>query len=381
MAPKATRDQRRHPWTALIAAALLILALLINQPLHASGRGGGSHASSLVKTGNIKSAQPLPADAKVVKFGLQILDIDDLDVSGMTFQANGWYWLKWDQSVQDLLDREKVLPKDLVKPLNLISPWYSKFEYDDATLKRLDSGEYYFIVKFSGVFFFNDLDQDRAPFLTLWAPVDFEIDDFAFALGRSSELRLVPDEYIQSPDQILGGFSDLNGFTLASAGFNGYIHEYPGGFGESQGASAFSGVQLDLIYDISFWTAFVEFLLPPALVFVLTVLSPFIDPRETDIRLGVPSTSILSLVFLQSFTNDRFPPTPTLSYMDQLFAYLYLSAAAVFVLFIWTTNTLNRFTEQGDGQLALRQIRRTERIVQVSCVCGLLLTAVLEWLI
>jgi len=381
MAPRASRDQRRYPWAALMAAALLILALLINSPLHASGRAGGSRASSLIKTGNITSAQPLPADAKVVKFGLQILDIDDLDVSGMTFQANGWYWLKWDQSVQDLLDREKVLPRDLVRPLNLTSPWHSKFEYDDATLKRLDGGEYYFSVKFSGLFFFNDLNQDQAPFLAIWAPVDFEIGDPVFSLGRPSELYLVPDEYIKSPDQILGGFSDLNGFTLASAGFNGYVHEYPGGFGESQGASMFSGVQLDLIYDISFWTAFVEFLLPPALVFVLTVLSPFIDPRQADIRLGLPPTLILSLVFLQSFTNDRFPPTPTLSSIDQLFAYLYLSAAAVFTLFIWTTSALNRFEEQGDGQLALRQIRRTERIVQVSCVCGLLITAVLEWLI
>lgn len=71
-----------------------------------------------IDAGTIKSFVP-PETVKKIKFGIEILDIDSLNVADMTFQANGWYWLKWDQTVQDVLIRNGINPRDVVQPLNL----------------------------------------------------------------------------------------------------------------------------------------------------------------------------------------------------------------------------------------------------------------------
>lgn len=369
----ARTQQRRH-LAPLLISILLLLAFLIHTPTGLAN-SSFSKQKQVVETGNITNLTP-PEGARHIKFGIQILDIDNLSVNDMTFLATGWYWLKWDQSIQDLLERDHLKIEDVVKPLNLIEPWFSKFEPSKEGVKRQNENEYYQLFNFSGTFFFNELDQDRAPFIKVWAPIDFEIEPSNYAIGKPDQIFLVPDD--DSNSQVLGSYGDISGFQNQSASIGSYTHEYPNNFGLGDRPSSYAGIQLDMTYSVAFWTGFVEFLLPMLLVFLLLISSPFSDPRETDFRLSTPATAILTFIFLQSFTNDRFPPTPELSYMDQLFAYCYIAAIAIFGLFMWSSSKLNQSPDD-DKTESIKKIRKVERIVQVSCIAGMALVAIAEW--
>jgi hypothetical protein len=372
-----TRTKRRWSFPAIIAASLIAIALALHHPGTWSQQSSSYQSAQLVETGNIKNSTP-PTDANHIKFGIHILDIDNLDIRGMTFMATGWYWLKWDQAIQDTLERDNLSIEQVVRPLNLIEPWFSKFEIAEGGPRKISPDEYYLATRFSGSFFFNDLDQSKAPFIKLWAPINFEIEPNQYAIGQADQIYLIPDT--TKEETTLGSFGDINGFITRSTLLDTYIHEYPSSFGLEEGRHSFAGIQLDAMYSVSFWTAFVEFLLPMLLVFLLMMLSPLINPWETDFRLSAPATSILSFIFLQSFTNDRFPATPSLSFMDQLYAYCYLSAVAVFMLFIWSANKVTGLDQSHHPDLTAK-IRRTEHIVQVSCIVGFLGVAIGEWLI
>ena len=365
------KAKRRWHISSLLTAGLLILALLLHHPAW-SKDPSTTKTTRLVETGNITNVT-VPADARHIKFGIQILDVDNLNVSEMTFLATGWYWLKWDQGIQDMLERDNLKIEDVVKPVNLIEPWYSKFEPAGEGVIQLESGDYYQLFSFSGTFFFNDLDQHKAPFITLWTPINFEIDPSRYALGNPDEIYLIPDSGLDG--SILGSFGDLNAFETKSVFLGSYAQKYPGSFGLRQGTQSYSGVQLDIIYTASFWNAFVEYMLPIILVFLLLIISPFSSPNETEFRLSAPATAILTFIFLQSFSINRFPPTPIVSYMDEIYVYCYLASIAIFILFLWSSNKLNE-SEPNENPACIAQIRKVERIVQTSCVTGMVLIGV-----
>ena len=163
---------RRWHLAPLIAAGLLILALLLHQPSEWSLDQTAAARGSLIETANIQKVSP-PETAKQIRFGIQVLNINSLDVHEMTFRASGWYWLKWDQSIQDLLNRNKIAIGSVVKPLNLVEPWFSKFEPSEEGVVKIGDDEYYLLTSFAGTFFFNELDQSKAPFIYVWTPLNF----------------------------------------------------------------------------------------------------------------------------------------------------------------------------------------------------------------
>ncbi len=363
---------------------LLLTVLVVGLFVAYKGDAANPHQLSApmpgtVDTGTIKSFVP-PETAKKIKFGIEILDIDSLNVADMTFQANGWYWLKWDQTVQEVLIRNGINPRDVAQPLNLSRAWFSSFRYLEGGVKLAkEASEYSLLCKFSGEFFFHDLDQSRAPFVDLMIPIQFEIEPSVLAVGGVDEVFLVPD--VASGDGALGSFADLSGFVKESASSYGYLHRHLSRFGGVDGASAYSGVQLDVFYSISFWAAFVEFAIPPLLVFVVLVLSPLIDPSLSEFRLSVPVTSILSLVVLMSFANERFPASAEPSFLDLMYVYMFLASAFVFLLFVWSSNQIRDMEIDGEiGPEVTARISRVERIAQVGCIAGLLISGVCEWM-
>lgn len=52
-------------------------------------------------------------------------------------------------------------------------------------------------------------------------------------------------------------------------------------------------------------------------------------------RLAIPSTALLTQVFLQQTRKAELPSTPYLTFLDELYACSYLLAVGLFILFLW----------------------------------------------
>lgn len=371
------RRWRRWQLAPLIVAGLLILSLLLHQRDEWTLDHKAGSQGRLIETANIQNVT-VPATAKQIRFGIEVLNINSLDLHEMTFQATGWYWLKWDQAIQEMLERNKIPIESVVKPLNLVEPWFSKFETSEEGVIKISDNEYYLATSFAGTFFFNELDKSKAPFIDVWTPLNFEIDPDKLALGQANEVYLTPDKSFTG--EYLVSYGDEAGFKAKSAFLGSYINTYPGSFGLGSKPKTFAGIQLDVIYQANFWAAFIEYFLPPLLVFLFMVTTPLVHPWEVDFRMIIPSTSVLALIFLQSFTNERLPPSPTLSYIDQIFAYMYVVSFVYAIMLTWSANKADRFAQNPNPE-ALRKIAQVERIVMTSSIIGLLVFGTVEWLL
>ncbi len=71
---------------------------------------------------------------------------------------------------------------------------------------------------------------------------------------------------------------------------------------------------------------------------IVVLLAPGLEGSLGDLRLAIPSTALLTLVFLQQSYRAELPSTPYPTFLDQLYAYSYLVALGLFLLFVWSSN-------------------------------------------
>jgi len=66
------------------------------------------------------------------------------------------------------------------------------------------------------------------------------------------------------------------------------------------------------------------------------------------VRLAIPTTALLTLIFLQQSYRADMPPLSYPTFMDYLYIYAYLVSISFFLLFCWGSNYYHKAQESGE---------------------------------
>ena len=318
-----------------------------------------------------------PPKTLSVTLGTYVQKIYNFQVQSQSFCAEGWVWLVWSQDFQDRLTAANVPVANLLDAMNLerTSNFAVTPTGDQPT--RLPDGRYCQVFDFYGTFSANGLDFRRFPFETIRFPLTFGLNPEIPALN-TGDIRLVPD----STRSALGESTEVPGYVLAGRQITAltYHRAIPAGLPGNQAAmdTRYSRVQMDVSYATSVISAFLQLFLPLAVVMAVVLLAPNLAGSLWDVRIALPSTALLTLIFLQQGYRTQLPSLPYLTFIDQIYTLCYATALAIFSLFVWSSNRLDLAPEH-HRRAVIQQINRMDHRFQVGLTTALIVLTTLAW--
>jgi len=309
-----------------------------------------------------------------VKVGAYIENYHNLSLRDRRFVAEGYYWLEWPQAVEDARVVDKISPLEIFEITNQVDEWDSKIYSVSESPKKLANGHYYFRARFSGVFYIPELNFRRSPFETLSLPIILETQDDSLALENLNVVLIKGNPR----DSLLGSYAEIDGYKIDSAEMVPMIHSYGTSWGIDKADLSYSAMQVVTNLKSSLVASALIWVLPLLIVLGVVLLAPSLAGELGDIRLAIPSTGLLTLIFLQQAYRTELPALDYLTFLDWLYACGYVISIATFVLFVWGTNRYQSAGE-ADQPKTIERINRIDTIFQGGAVVALLLTAVIAW--
>jgi hypothetical protein len=261
-----------------------------------------------------------------------------------------------------------------VRLANRVEIWDSLFEPVTETPRILSAGRYYQRYRFSSRFYDDEIEFRRDPFGEVNLPIIVEIASPTMS-NKYAEVILLPHH---QDNGLMGLSGSLSGYRLASSTLEPFLHRYPSRFG-SWYQPTFSQMRLEMVYQADYWSAFVNWVFPLLIIMAVVLLSPSVAGSLGDVRLAIPSTALLTLIFLQQSYHDELPPLPYLTFLDELFAVGYAIALGLFVLFTWGTNAYSK-APAGEESAVARRIDRADLVFQLVSVCVFMSVAASAWM-
>lgn len=359
--------------TAVLLPAILVLV--------ASAAGGEEEDHEwqhqlIEQPESIVPLGPLDAigdDHQIIYVGIHVDKIYRLSLETKTFSADGFIWLEWSPETQAHMLMHKLKPIDLIRLVNRTQRWDSTFEVTTEEPERRSAGRYYQRYRFSSRFLDDANDLHRHPFAPLELPIIVEIAPTSMSDKYESTL-LIPHHH---QNGFLGQAGNLSGWKLNRVSFEPLLHHYPSRFG-SWYQPTMSQVRLNIQYTADYRSAFIVRMLPLIVVLSVVLLSPLLAGSLGNLRIAVPSTALLTLVFLQQAYHEKLPALPYLTFLDKLFAASYIIALGLFALFTWGTNVYSKAPD-GEKDTAMRKIDRVDTVFQVGSVGLLLFVGLISW--
>jgi hypothetical protein len=370
---------RLATWLVLVLVAAGLVLAIASNPARSSSVFRQRPAQNQPLTDRVRRVDPeaLIAQTKAIplEMGVYVKNLHGLSLAERRFKAEGFFWLEWSQSLQDLLSENGISAADLVEISNLVDEYDAVFK-PYGEVRRLPSGQYRYQVRFSGAFYIPYLSFRDSPFDRLALPIVFEVSPDLFAL-QERPVVMVPDP---SPGALLGAYSVLDGFHLHSAELVPLIHAYGTSWGLDQGDLDYSVISAVMKLDSDWLASFITYILPLLIVMAIVFAAPSLEGRLGDVRLALPTTALLTLIFLQQAYKANMPALSYLTFLDWLYAYAYLVTIALFFLFLWGSNACAAVPEDRLPSVVAR-INRIDLIFQVSAIIGLLVVGLLAWAI
>ena len=370
------RTRNNTGWIRLIGLLGLILAgfACADFPFDDDGEGGFRLMPEVESTMPLPSLDELPPGVPIVYAGIFVDKVYELSLVSRTFSADGYVWLEWPAAVQDQMEAEGISPIELIRISNRIEIWDSTFEPVTAEARELSAGRYYQRYRFSSRFYDDEIEFHRDPFDEVNLPIIIEIEPPAMS-DKYSGVVLLPHHQANG---FMGQAGTLSGYQLEKSTFRPYLHRYPSRFG-SWYTPTFSQVRLEMIYQADYWSAFLTWVFPLLIIMAVVMLAPSVAGALGDIRVAIPSTALLTLIFLQQAYHDELPPLPYLTFLDELFAASYAIALGLFALFTWGTNAYANAAPQ-DRLAVSARIDRTDLIFQALAATFFLGVAITAWM-
>jgi hypothetical protein len=326
----------------------------------------------------VTDATPWKPNTVPVRLGIFAENVYDFNVTTQSLAAEGLVWIVWGQAFQELLDSEGVTVEQIIHPVNRVNSWdYLAKPFYPKPL-RTEEGDYYQLIRFAGRFYVDKLDLHRYPFERIVFPIAFGLNVMS-DMFCAEKVRLIAD----TPQSGVGPFVDIIGYATDSFKVKEYIQVFPTSFGYrksgSKTTSDFSQIRLEIEYKKSALASIQQLILPLLIVMVMTLVAPSLAASLWDVRIAIPSTALLTLVFLQQGYRQNLPFLPYVTYLDQIYGACYISTFALFCLFVWASNKLNSATEE-ERPAVIARLNDVDFYFQVACIGFLTLTITLNWL-
>ena len=381
MAFLTTPIWRRLRLASGIASKFLLSALCVGLILALQSPSGAGPASprsnrdvASFAPANIKELLRKP-NAIEVRVGAYVENFHDLSLHNRRFVAEGSYWLEWPQGFQNKLDSEKIEPKSIIVLANQVDTWDGQITSASEEPVRLANGNYYQQFQFSANFYIPEINLKRFPFESVQLPVIFEVSDDSLAIQKGNVI-LVPES---GRNALVGSFAEINGYKITSSILEPTVHAFGTKMGLNSGDLSYSGVALQATLKSTPLPSILKYFLPLMIVVGIVILAPSLEGELGDIRLAIPSTGLLTLIFLQQAYQAELPELDYLTFLDWIYACGYVISIGTFLLFVWGTNFYQRTPKKGKEQ-ALATINRGDTIFQVSAVFGTVVAAFMAWM-
>ena len=303
---------------------------------------------------------------RTIDTGMHIENIYQFNLKDKTFWAEGWYWIKWRPEIQKIIESDKIPLNQILEFTNEIEATNMVIEPDTTDPLKLEDGRLYQLFRFSGHFYVNDLNLAGFPFYDMNLPITMETraDSLSCYRDKKSCVSLLPEKNVSNT--LIGKFADINGYNMVGNLVKVFLHQYKTNFGIGD-ASAFSSIDYGIIYKTNFLSAFWQYLLPLLVVVGVVIASPSLSGSLGDVRLAIPTTALLTLIFLQQSYRADMPPLSYPTFLDYLYIYAYIVSISFFLLFCWSFNYYHKTHES--GELAAEQyINKYDRIFQLTAL-------------
>ena len=325
----------------------------------------------------VSESAPWKKDTTPIRIGIFAENIYDFNLGTQSFAAEGLVWVHWGQAFQEILDSEGVTIEQVVHPVNRVNSWDWMMKPFYTKPLRTPSGDHYQLIRFAGRFYVDQLDLHRYPFERLTVPIIWGLNVMSDVFS-ADKVRVVADH----PQSGVGSFIDVIGFATDKYEVNEYVQHYPTSFGYKDNGkksqTPFSQVRLEVTYRKAPLASIQQYILPLLIVMFVTLLGPSLAASLWDVRIAIPSTALLTLVFLQQGYRQNLPQLPYATYLDQIYAACYMVTFGLFCLFVWASNKLDTTTEKERPEVIAR-LNNVDSWFQVLCVLFLFATTTLNW--
>ena len=385
--PDWSRQGWRHRRKFIIVIVLAALAMgfvLTNRgPLIPPNQSARQHQTTETAT---KPPIETPAGLEEVTMSAELLEqhpfiyaginlekIYELNLHSRTFTADGEIWLEWLPNVDKLLKANNTDPAELIHLTNRIETWDSTFEPTTKTPTELSGGRHQQSYHFSSRFYDDAVDFRRDPFDVLRLPIIVELKP-RWTSQKYADIRLLPEP---TPYGLVGALGSLSGYELKSVSFTPYLRQATNQLGTWY-RPTLAQVRLELNYQTNLWPGIVNWIIPLMIINSIVLMAPSVEGTLSDVRLAIPSTALLTLIFLQQSYHASLPKIPYTTFLDDLFTTSYLISMALFALFTWGYNSFAAASE-ADKPKAIKMINRADLTFQIISLSLLVLTGFISW--
>lgn len=321
---------------------------------------------------------PLPAPkdpAQTVEAGLFVHNIYVFEADKKTFDVDGWIWLKFSKQLKEQMSHHGFSAANLIHLVNQVDDYDSSLDPSTDAPVLMPDGRYYQRFRFSGHFYVDDLDYRQFPFQTISLPIIIEIR--AQRLHRdAAPVQLAIDRESSG----IGAYIDISGYLTNGFTLEGATEHLMSRMGNplADETGAISELRLSIHYKKSLNTTFLKLILPLLTVMMVTLFSPSISASGWEVRVGIPPTSLLTLIFLQQTYQSGIPDFHYLTFLDNIYNLCYLIDLGLFGLFLWGANLYHSSSEADLGHVSA-YIDRVDQRFQFGLVLILFLGVFSDW--
>ena len=335
---------------AALAGFLVLCGLLLavdKQPAFAAPDDDG-----LVPLGEI------PPSAQQVIVGVYPISIYNIDYAGNTYFAEAYVWMRW---------QGEINPMESLEFVNIVDRWSLMMIPLTEEPIEMPDGSLYQGMRISGRF--------SQPFVMDRYPLDEQKLTILIehTTHRSSELVYVTD----NEDSGYGELLRVPGWRIANWSIESLLHKYDSRFGQvrsdanSEESYATLRFQLTIHRSLNFFVW--KLLLPLLIVLSMSLATLLIHPTQVDLRMSLPTTGLLTTVFLQQSYTSSLPDTGNLVLLDRIYVLAYLVIIATLITAMRSAHQMEVAPDNAAS------IRRIDRIVLAAA--SLLMIAGSLWMI